>query len=237
MSTFSHILEWLDENRRRGFPLKEHVNNPDSALLLDAALISNSTADVTLSSIIVASGLCSIVTSLGTFTIITPITGASHTSMLANGSKLVVGSFINSMPTGTTTYTGVTFEPCVVTSYTQPWKGLQGLSFVADDGDILGPFTGDVDMVGRYYTDLSCKTNTLIWRIGKASGSALGPCATYKESTCGSQISSINGISPVNNTFRITTGAGLTLTQGANSLTMTVSFTESDICKAIPPTP
>jgi hypothetical protein len=238
MSNASHVIEWLDENRRRAFPLTENVNNPDPTMLLDASLSTDTVTAVTLNNISVSGGVCTITTSIGAFTTAVPINTLSKVCLLANGSKLVVGETVNTLPNGTnTTYIGVTFEESTVTHYTSGWKGLQGLSFIGDDGGELGPFLNDVDMLGRYYTNLSAKDNTLIWKIGKSNGTPLGACQSYVESQCGTQVSYINGVAPINNVFKITVGSGLSLTSGTGSITLGVTFAETDICKPIPPTP
>jgi hypothetical protein len=238
MSNASHVIEWLDENRRRAYPLTENANNPDTTWLLDAALITDELAAVTLNSIAVSGGVCTITTSIGAFTKNVPILTTTDVCLLGNGSKLVIGEAVNTIVDGTTyNYIGVTFEESVVTHYTRNWQGIESLSFIADDGSELGPYIGDVDFLGGYYTSIAAKNSSLIWKIGKNSGSPLGACESFVESQCGEQLSYINGISPIGNAFNITTGAGLSLTSSGNTLSFSVSFTEADLCKKIPQTP
>lgn len=283
----SVVLEWLDENRRRAFPLQENPNGPSSDIIVDAYMLNAIAWPSHLKKIVVVAGVSVkiYVTDIvgfyvNKYTFNLPLTTDYSTAVndvivgvfddmgydvpadspYAGMCKLTVSSAINNLPTGTTNYTGVNFEYDVGVSYGGNCSGVSSLSFTAfaEDlgllngyylqlmsGDTLGliagsvPFVGDIAFYGRYQTKLDAKNNSLIWTVGKNHGTPLPACAPYGADDCGTQVSYINGISPVTNAFTFKTGSGIKVTPDKinHTLTFALDFSTADICVAIPPTP
>ena len=258
----SVVLEWLDENRRRAFPLTESAGGPPTDIIVDAQLLMSSSVTPSLVNIIVVAGVsCVINISEGqSFSIVLPISTDYITVTNNSNSKVTVSSAVNSLITGTTNYVDVYFEDYVSLCISGKFFGVTSVAFTAfaEDlglldgyylqlmsGDTLGliagnvPFVGDIDFYGRYQTKLDVKNGSLLWVVGKNHGTPLPACAPYGADDCGTQVSYINGVSPVSNAFTFKTGAGIKVTPDKinHTLTFELDFATTDICATIPPTP
>ena len=223
MPNESSILEWLEENQYRAYPLQavgqrgfQTALSLDS-LILDAQLLFHGTAnnrqlpaEVKLESIVVAgSQLTLTVTNQPSFSF--NRTGASYPMYLrnSNNSLLVVSSVADTI-TVDAAFTDVKFEDCVCTPVFGLNAGVQSLT-LQRSGDSLaaGDRTSSISIVtleglielkeGRQF-DIQLQGQTLKLGAGRNFGVPIG-CGDWftdlgVEDNCGDLVSSINGVRP-----------------------------------------
>lgn len=156
-----------------------------------------------------------------------------------NGFLMVFGLGINNIPIGNFFFDSVFFEPSVVFTYRNDWKGVTSLKF-KEDGDEL---TGELTFLEGYQFDILPTTDTNFrLSVGNLYGTPIG-CETFSDypDDCSDIISSINGIGPDGkNELHIKAGDGIVVWDDPENHRIYVGFSftsENDICKDIPPFP
>ena len=208
MSNSSTIVEWLNENENRCYPL---VNNDNmlvtyarkswyiNRLIVDALLIYSSIpATVSLNSIVTSASDMQInVQGLDPFIITNYITAAyPYYARTANNSILVVGSYAKGFPTNAIIkISNITFEPSTVVELYPSNTGLSSLTIA---GNTQLP---EVVLTEGYQLSLTPSNNTLTMEVGRNEGIPL-PCLSVKNlpgdcpegGDCCEIVSGINGV-------------------------------------------
>ena len=211
----STVLEWLDENSYRSYPLVlggspefqiKGVTYNVLEMIVDANLVVNTSRTVKLLSISVADHYV-------TFTITGDITFSinlmnTFPAYVYNGNNLlVVSQNVNKLDglTATVRFNDLEFEPSVVTVISPSFSGLNSISLNGTDLGVNPEF--------RDGMQLSVKPNgqTIQIEAGVNEGLPL-PCENFRSTTeqldCNSVVSSIAGAAPVNSGDPVTIKAG-----------------------------
>ena len=202
----STIIEWLDENSYRAYPLMpggstmvkiRGVNYDVASMIVDANLVYQSLpAHVSLLSVSTADTAITItVTGQPTFT--GSLSGDYPVYMRNSVGSLLVLGYAAKQLLGTTTalsFTDVEFESSVAIELSNVILGVTRL--VVDTVSL----TNDVVFGDGYQLSLMANGNTIQMEAGRNEGKPL-PCGNFKGtvSDCGSVTSNINGACPVNN--------------------------------------
>jgi hypothetical protein len=203
MSNFSTVVEFLNENEYRGYPLLETSNRYFTIagteydlfrLIVDAQIgyanISDSfTANIT--SITTDSSNLTIHITGTQFTVTNYLSATyPHYAYDTNYNLLVIGEYALQLPTNSnTTITNAIFEPSVIYE-----KSITGVNSVTISGHVL---TGDITLREGYQVSLIPKKNNIDLEVGRNEGIPL-PCGDFRglTSDCDTVISSINGVTP-----------------------------------------
>jgi len=239
------VLDWLYENELRAFPVKEAINKIASGntytlannVLLDAQLTFDADpGTVSLTEITVAGN--NVTFSIGGLSFVADKTLPFPQYLrLATNQLLVVGAGVADIPSGTHTFTGVTFEPGVVYEYYGAWLGLESISF-----DSETPLTGIVDLYEGYQFDIRIDGQNLHLGANNLYGLPIG-CEHFGDqvNNCEDIISFINGVQPDgNNILQILAGPGINVWDDPEHHRIYVGFnftSADDLCKDIPPAP
>ncbi len=237
------MIEWLNENKFRAFPLKSnssYISVSDVLLpndgILDAQLITSLGAGnsftVTISPY---TGLTRTVTvsSVGTFTFTN--NGEICYSRIENG-LLVFSPNFATLPDTTLIYNDVEFEPAVL----YPFYGkLKGVSEVLFNG--LVSVTDSFQLKNGYQAS-SLKTDdiTLTLEVGRNEGNPLTCTRTVSApDDCSSLIYSVNGVAPENNTLRFVESNYIQIFDDPpnHRIFIGLAFNRDNICNTIPNTP
>ena len=238
------VLDWIDENKFRAFPVKENsqkVSSLSTSLTNDVLLDAN----LVLSSIQSSCNLTSILVTNDT-AIFTITTGQVFTATKANpfpqylrnaaGSLLVVGEGVLAFPNGTHTFSTVTFESSVVTEFTAEWLGVEELIINTI------PLVGDITLREGYQVEISSSKNSITIGADNLFGSVIG-CDIPEEavSDCDAIVSFVNGVGPEgNNRLFITAGKSIVVWDDPENHRIYVGYAFTsidDVCKDIPPFP
>jgi hypothetical protein len=200
--SFSTVVEWLNENSLRSYPLVEgsprtimsgQVSLDLHSLILDASLFYDIAPDEV--------KLVSVQTSGSTLTI--QVTGQANFVLAnynttsypqyvrnTNHSLLVLGD-ATGIPTNLTFQANALFE---LSATTEVYPNTKGLSSLTIDGTTL---TGNISLSDGYQCSLIPSGNTLQIEVGKGEGQPL-PCVSIKGVTndCDDVVSSLNGVTP-----------------------------------------
>jgi hypothetical protein len=203
MSNSSTILEWLNENALRDYPLV--ANSPYSIttgsttiyikpLILDACLFYSSVpSSVTLNTIITTTALSINITGQPVFTIPNYLT-ATYPYYVRNSSNslLVVGDATH-ISNNLTFNVNAVFEP---TTLIEIYPNTLGLTNLNINGNNL---TGNVSLSDGYQLTLLPEKQELSIEVGRNEGHPL-PCINIKGvvNDCSSIVSTVNGASPSN---------------------------------------
>jgi len=195
----SLVIDWLNENSLRAFPLKEAISRTaDSGeklydnVILDAQFVFESLVEpVALTRITVLPDTVTFIAGGLTFVAFTANPYPQYIRH-ANGSLLVIGSGANNLPAGIHNFTNVTFEPSVSYEFGGEWLGVKNISFETAD-----KLTGNINLLEGYQTDINIKSNVVYLELGKYLGKHIG-CNTFGgvDNDCSSIVSYINGATP-----------------------------------------
>lgn len=236
MPTSSEVVDWLNENEQRAYPLQEFYNRMGSLdyslsdnVILDAQLLGSNIA--TLTSIVSTNSdvIFSISGQPTTFTI--PKTGPFPFYLRHFTGLLVVGQAVADIPEGAHVF-NIPFESSVCFDFSEEWLGVTTLQF---DDNI--PLTGDVELIEGIQSKVDVRNSILTLGAGKNFGMPLGceNVGTFPQD-CPSIISYINGVSSdTNNHLSINRGNDIIILDDPENhrIFVGLSFTEGDICKTI----
>lgn len=238
------VLDWLDENKFRAFPVKENSQKVSSLstvltndVILDANLVLSSVqSSCNLTSILVTDTEAVFTITTGQTFTVTKASPFPQYLRNAEGSLLVVGEGILVFPNGTHTFTTVTFEPSVVTEFTAEWLGVEELIINTI------PLVGDITLREGYQVEISNTKNTVTIGADNLFGGVLG-CDIPENviSDCADIVSFVNGVGPDgNNRLFITAGKSIVVWDDPDNHRIYVGYAFTsidDICKDIPPFP
>lgn len=239
------VLDWLDENTFRAFPIKENSQRLSSLgtkltdnVLLDANITLSSVQDnCHLTSIEVTSTTAEFNITTGQQFVIDKTAPFPQYVRNSQFSLLVVGEGILAFPEGTHTFSGVVFEPSVVVEFMAEWLGVSEIIVNSDPG-----MTGRITLREGYQVEISNTKNTITIGADNLFGKAIG-CTIPEsiESDCDEIVSFINGVGPDgNNRLFLTAGNGVVVWDDPDNHRIYVGYSfgsADDICKDIPPFP
>ena len=209
----STIVEWLNENKMRSFPLTE--NSPRAVtlnstiydlyqIIVDAMIVySELPTSVNVTSITTtATDLVITVTDQPDFTVVDYVT-AEYPQYIRNAlnSLIVIDSYAAGLPSEqTATLTDVEFEPGITYEIALNTRGVSSLTIEGSNtcGTFTsGALTGDVVLTEGYQISLIPTSHKLRIEVGKNEGRVL-PCdsETCVVSDCTTLVSSVDGVSP-----------------------------------------
>ena len=243
------IVEWLNENELRGYPLLEESTNYYThqnvtyelhRLIVDALLLYDLSPDmVEITSIQTSSGTLTInITNQPAFTLAN-YSSITEPQYLRNSfnSLIVVSAYASQLPNNAAfNVSGAVFEPCTVLEIPLSIKGLSSLTVAGNTG------TGDITLTEGYQLSLIPTANSLEIEVGRNFGIPL-PCISVSNITndCTSIISSINGASPLQSGSPIKFIAGnhvkIFEDQANNRIYIGLDFESTDIPIQQLPTP
>lgn len=200
--SLSTVVDWLNENALRSYPLVEgspryitsgEVKVDLYALILDAVLFYSSAPDNAQITSIQTNGFNLTIHVAGQSNfVLSNYTTASYPQYIRNTehSLLVLGD-ASAIPTNLTFTVNATFE---LSTTIEVYPNTKGLSSLTIDGTTL---TGDIPLSDGYQCSLIPNGNTLQIEVGKGEGQPL-PCASVKGVTndCASVVSAVNGVTP-----------------------------------------
>lgn len=250
----SLIIDWLDENSFRTYPLL-FQNSPlvlPNNILLDAQFVFNSVDDASNTSYV---NLTSINETAGEYTItVSAEVNAQSTFRFSassvsdfplyvyndQGSLLVIGAGILSL-TGNNTFTTLTFEPSTIIDISSGWEGLpaivvEGQTTVELNGEVLFEEGTQVYLLASGPSEITIK-------VGRNLGLPVD-CSPKFTTTFAQDCN--EGISNLNGTFLPKRGADFKIEGGDHisifndpvnhRIYIGLTFSSSDICPAILPT-
>lgn len=238
------VLDWLDENSFRSYPIKESVQKVSSLstiltnnVILDASIVFPSVqANCELTSIVVTDTTATFNITTGQSFVIDKTATFPQYVRNAQHSLLVVGEGILQFPNGTHNFSSLAFEPSVVTEFTAEWLGVTSLAHNSS------PMTGVINLLEGYQVGLSSTKNTITIGADNLLGKPIG-CDIPADfvSDCSEIVSSINGVTPDGNSrLFITPGNNIVVWDDPDNHRIYVGYSfvsADDICKDIPPFP
>lgn len=246
----SLVLEWLQENELRAYPLKpqqnfkiDSINLSIDKLILDARLIyfSESFDDVAITKIECKDNVVKIsVTGQDVFVIPHPaLVTYPYYCTNNSGSLLVVGDeLLNKVAGDFEVDVNFLFEPAVIYDLTRGWNGVTSLSFNEEAG-----FIGAINWKEGYQFKIDINKNIITLGADKNYGLPVS-CEQFFENLvrdCGNIVSYINGvtIAAKQDVFHIIGDNNVVIYDDPanHRLYIGLHFDENDVCKTVPPNP
>lgn len=195
----SLVLDWLDENKFRAYPLKSMIVRTSGGytltddIILDAQFIYSSLpTDVQLLNITSDSTNVTF-TCTGSVVFVVPKASTFPLSVrLSSGNLLTVGAATADIPNGSYNFTQVIFEPSVSHEFSGAWLGVTSLTFGSS-----GTLTGNINFIEGYQFGIAITNPLISLSCGNNFGIPVA-CNTFAGYTpdCADIISYINGVSP-----------------------------------------
>lgn len=216
--SLSTVVEWLNENALRAYPLISSSprffqcgsNVVDLyGVIVDANFVYKTQlpSNVQLTSIIIAgSNVTFTVNELPTFTISLSSPTFPIYARNSNNDLLVIGDqAVNLVGDATYAFNDVIFEPTIAVEIANELSGVSSLQL----GDKA--WTGVINLLEGYQVDITVVDNSLQITVGRNEGQVL-PCQNFFSDSltydCGQVISYINGASPADSGGILTLKAG-----------------------------
>lgn len=238
----SIVVDWLNENSFRGYPLKD--NSPRligatgrtlDAIILDANLVYKSTAmpdEVRLTDLTI--DLSNATFAIQDQTFVCSLAGPFPAYVRnSEGSLLVIGSSVQSLPVSHYEFSSTIFEPSVSSEFIGSLKGVSSLNFnsIVKSGDLT------------FKDGFQFLVTTLGQTIGLAAANNAGDpidCSSFfvipNNQNCNSIISSINGIEVANSpdVFHIVAGDNIAVYEDIpnHRIYIGLKFAKEDVCKS-----
>jgi hypothetical protein len=209
------VLEWLNENELRGYPLTSDsqqfftVSVTDYDLykiIVDAQfIVNNNTDSLSLTSIVTDSSNLTInIPGQSAFTI-TNYTTTTYPQYIRNSNNnlIVIGCAAKSIPINQTINITATFEPGIILEILPSTLGVSSLLINST------PFSGSVNLIEGYQLSLIPGDQSLDIEVGRNEGNPL-PCISVKGLTndCNSVVTWVNGATPLKSGYPIKFIAG-----------------------------
>lgn len=239
----SLIVDWLNENEQRAYPLKETANRTDGGftlpdnVILDAALVYTTTqTSVRLLQVDTNTLNTVIFTLTGSQVFAVDLLGTFPQYVrLAGGSLLVIGEAVKDIPTGQTYNFTADFEDAVWVEWLSAWAGVNYVNFRKDTTDIIK--TGEVELVEGFQVELVGGSQLLTMRVGRNYGEPLG-CDTIGAlpNDCDEIISFVNGAqSDENLKLALNAGDNVIIMEDPDNHRIYIGlvFQQKDICPVI----
>ena len=241
------IIDWLNENALRSYPLKERITRTSSGvytltndLILDAQFTYFSEeipSEVKLLNI--TSTLTDVsftITALETFTVAKDA-GFPAYLRTSQGQLLVIGESAANIPVGVYNFTNVVFEPSVSTEFLGEWEGVSSIRFAA-----LTALDGTIDFTPGFQFDINITGQNIALSCGAGKGRPLS-CNSFGDYTndCDEILSYINGVAPDGNgVMHLFSGGGILILEDPDNHRIFVGLTNdptTDICNPITSNP
>ncbi len=240
----SLIVDWLNENEFRGYPLRENTARSIGTtglildpVVLDANLVYTSQplpATVKLVSLTVAGVAVTFqITDQPAF-LIPDRTTAEYPVYLRNseGSLLVIGEAVKIIPNGIYLFANTAFEDCVASEFRGDWLGCTSLNFPGKP-----PMVGTSNWIEGYQFDIKIKGSTIHLGANSNYGIPLS-CEKFFEDIvdddCDELVSFINGAATVTNPdiMRFIAGPSVAIFDDPpnHRIYIGLTFDENDVC-------
>lgn len=226
MAVESLVVDWLNENEDRAFPLLETGNKTaDTSYVLSDNVIVDALLNFSGGTITDTINLLTIVHSGGNVTF--TFTGSGNVFTVAdnitdytyvrnsNGSLLVVGPAVSTIPNGTHTFTGLGVEPALCIEMSGAWLGVSSIAVSPkyDTVDVdsfrpvlplsadttTSPLVGDIIFAEGFDFGIKFSGQTIALNVGASQGiplSCTDEFVSSEQKDCEDIISYINGIGP-----------------------------------------
>ncbi|WP_395000467.1 hypothetical protein [Acinetobacter sp.] len=194
----SLVIDWLNENALRAYPLKEMITRVsddytlDDGVILDAQFVyANLLSDVALTQIVsnttdviftLTGGVVFTISKSGVFP------AYARTSQ---GHLLVVGASAANIPIGTYIFSNVIFESSVSFEFGEAWLGVQSLNFNSSS-----PIIGDINFIEGYQFGIHVTRSVITLNCGAGYGRPLSCISFGGVSDCTAIVSYVNGVGP-----------------------------------------
>ncbi len=237
------VLDWLDENSIRAYPIRDNSLRTDGDytlpddVIVDAQFIFNVRPP---SFRLVAVSSTSIdVTfefSTGEEITVSKTNSFPYYHRESNGWLLVLGPGLASIPEGDYTF-DIVFEPSTIFEYGGPWKGVTSWAF-----DSSTALTGKLKFLEGYQFDIATAGQQINFNVGRIFGEQIS-CETFTSlpANCDSIISYISNAYPTNqHQISIKPGPGIVVLDDPENHRIYIGFSFTsinDICPDIPPFP
>jgi len=241
----SLIIDWINENENRSYPLQYIPNSAGSALdnvILDAAIFYDGETihNIVYLTEIEVSGNDRIIKITGqpNFTAASVAT-ATYPLYIRNSKKslLVIGSGIKDIAE-TTVYENVRFEGSVCYFFTKPWRGVSSLGF-----NNATPLTGEIVFEEGYQFGIDVTGSVIELDANRNKGEPIG-CTKFFNSIpddCSSIISFMNGVGVVNqgDNFQLVAGPNISIFNDPENhrIYIGLNFEKDDVCETPLPRP
>lgn len=237
----SLIIDWLNENQYRAYPLKNKGNrafgsglNLDT-IILDANLVAPYLSDnvsVVINNISVSGSDCIISTNIGSFTVTSYLT-ASYPYYIRNSHGLLVVSSDITQVVGINYFLSVEFEESVVSIFDSYWSGVASISF---NSDFIN--NSSIELQAGYQFQLSADedTSTITFGANRLYGIPIGCEEFFPDipKDCDSLIAYIDGVGVTNNggSFTFTAGSNIAIYNDPdnNRIYIGLNFEPEDVC-------
>lgn len=237
------VLDWLDENKLRAYPIAENSVKTSSlsytlsdSIFLDANIVvSDSELTVCkILSIVVSSSIVINISDSQSFTVALDASFPAYVRN-AQGSLLVISADILNIPSGTHNFTDLKFEDSAWIEYTGEWAGVSSISNTEDSIQDI------VELEDGYQSEILIEDPANIkLLIGNLYGKAIG-CnwPVVVDADCSDIVSHINGVLPDgNNILYIVAGNNFVVWDDPDNHRIYIGYAFTsidDICK--PPLP
>lgn len=236
------VLDWLNENSFRAYPLKEVISRTSGGytltddIILDAQFVfEEAPTNVLLESIV--SDTINVTFTINGLTFIAPKASAFPLSIRTSaGNLLVVGENTANIPNGSYTFTNVVFEPSVCVEFGSAWLGVRSLSFGGAENLI-----NDIEFAEGAQFGINIVENNIFLGCGRNYGEPIS-CNSYSFITpnCDNIISFINGVAADGNrVLHLINGGGFVIYDDPPNHRIFVGLliNDGDVCKNIPINP
>ena len=239
----SLIVDWLNENENRAYPLRETVARVVAGKSLDNIILDASFCYTTLAQPTVTQ-LTQLVVTADTVTVTVtdqPIfifdKQGSFPQYVRNseGSLLVLGQAVLDIRVGMYEL-AVLFEDCVSTEFRDAWKGVEQITFNSPVNSVNETIIGDIIFNEGYQMDIRITGTTIRLHADQDYGLPVG-CTNFFLPTndCSSIISSINSSEVINNPgiFNFTAGKNIRIIEDVllHRIYIGLNFDAHDVCK------
>lgn len=236
----SLVIDWLNENSLRAYPLKEAISRVsggytlDDGVILDAQFVYASIPDEVYLTQIEADSLNVTFTITGL-----PVFIISRTAVFpayirtSSGNLLVVGASTATIPEGIYTFSNVAFEYSVSHDFGGGWLGVESLSFNGS-----GVIDGDVIFEEGYQFGIRVNTPNITLSCGAGYGKPIS-CNTFGtlDDDCNTIVSFVNGIGPDGKkVLHFRNGGGIVILEDPDNHRIFIGLASNpneDTCKAI----
>lgn len=242
----SLIIDWLNENQYRAYPLKNKgVRSFDTNLNLDTMILdANIVTDIVstsnpvkLTGITISGGNCTIATDISQTFVISNYLSASYPQYIRNnnGSLLVVGDDIKNV-TSNFTFTTVEFEESVITIFDPYWYGVWSVSF---NGELIDSASMTFEAGYQFKITADEDTSTIKLGANMNYGIPIGCDEFFPgiDKDCNDIISYINGVTVSGNgsDMKFTSGSNIAIYNDPdnNRIYIGLNFESPDVCQNI----
>ena len=239
----SLVIDWLNENALRAYPLKELINRVGGAytltddVILDAQFVYTTLPGNVQLLNITSDAVNVTFTITGGDTFVVPKASSFPLSVRnANGNLLTVGEATAAIPNGVYNFSNTSFEDGISHEFSGSWLGVSSLQFNSSPLK-----TGTLNFVEGYQFGINITGSNIFLGCGKSYGLPVG-CETFGPQTndCNDIVSYINGDKPSSEQIRFSNGGGIVILEDPDNNRLFIGLASNpaeDVCKNIPSNP